>query len=56
METLSVLLPSVPWKHYRNISGYDTNGKSISINVKKLPSGKSESAQFVERLFKVHLI
>lgn len=55
METLNVLLPSLPWKHYRNISGCNKNGKSICTNIKRLPSGKFQSAQFGERLFKVRV-
>lgn len=55
MEMLNVLLPSLPWKHYRNISGCNKNGKSICINAKILPSGKFQSAQFGERLFKVRV-
>lgn len=35
MVTLNVLLPSLPWKHCRNISGCNKNGRSICINVKK---------------------
>lgn len=50
METLNVLLPILPWKHYRNISGCNKNGKSIYIGVKKLPSGKLRSAQLGERM------
>lgn len=50
MVTLNVLLPSLPWKRCRNISGCNKNGRSICINVKKLPSGKFQSAQFGERL------
>ena len=52
METSNVLLPSLPWKYYRNISGYNKNGKSICKN---LVSGKSQSAQFGERLFEVRV-
>lgn len=50
MEILNVLLPVLPWKHYRNISCCNENGKSICIDVKKLPSGKLRSAQFGERM------
>lgn len=44
METINVLLPNLPWKHCRNISGI--------YECKEMPSGKFQfqSAQFGERV------